>query len=135
MRNHGMASQESQSQESGAPSRGREALSTQAALTTQIALMRLMIPERLKPYFEQSDGETIGIEDKLFERWAGKYSPFFNTYCDLLAENHKLFSHMENEELSMEELNQMKDFIEVKAGALFTDSELNEFIGKEVHHS
>lgn len=53
-------------------------------LGEQRLLMRRMVPESIKSYVTESDGENIGIEDSLFIRWNEKYSKLFREYCDSL---------------------------------------------------
>jgi hypothetical protein len=51
-------------------------------LAEQQLLMRLMVPKRIAELVTESNGEDIGIEDALFERWYVKYSKLFREYCN-----------------------------------------------------
>ncbi len=53
-------------------------------LGEQQFLMLMMVPEQIKSLVEVSDGEHIGIEEILFERWCEKYSELFRDYCNNL---------------------------------------------------
>ncbi len=53
-------------------------------LGEQQFLMRLMVPEGIKPHVVPSDGQKVGIEDALFMRWHEKYSNLFRLYCNTL---------------------------------------------------
>ncbi len=56
-------------------------------LSEQQLLMRLMVPGKIRSLVSESDGEQVGIEDALFEKWYVKYSKLFREYCNDLDQN------------------------------------------------
>ncbi|MBU6214297.1 hypothetical protein KGM48_00420 [Patescibacteria group bacterium] len=83
--------------------RGREALSTGEAIAVQIHLMKEMLPPNLQIAVGTGDGENVGIEDALFERWADKYSKPFSDFCDEHAGESELIEHLKTDALTPEE--------------------------------
>jgi len=115
--------------------RGREAISIEAALAVQITLMRKMIPERLQQLVTASDGEHVSIEDELFMQWHEKYAPHFAEYCDLHGENPELISRIQNEQLTENDFQNIRMYLEDKSngGIFFTEQEEDVFIRSKVH--
>ena len=116
--------------------RGREALSTMEALGIQITLMQSMVPDALKQYLGTSDGEHVGLEDKLFERWAGKYSIAFKDFCDENAEDVSLIERIKTNALVPEDIERMSSYMQGKdkGGLYFKDNvEIAEFPKLFVH--
>jgi hypothetical protein len=74
--------------------RGREAFTTGEVLGVQIMLMGRMVPKGLEQHLGTGDGVHVGIEDRLFERWAKKYSALFKDFCDENADNEELIMRL-----------------------------------------
>jgi hypothetical protein len=114
--------------------RGREAISTLAAVGTQINLMHRMVPDRLQSYMGTSDSQHVGIEDKIFTLWSDKYGNGFKDFCDEHADDTALLGRIENMALTEADYEAMKEYLKADAhgGAFFTESELEKFINDEV---
>lgn len=114
--------------------RGREAISTMSAVGVQINLMHRMVPDRLQSYMGTSDTQHVGVEDKIFEHWATKYSHGFKDYCDDHADDTALIARIEGMTLTEADYEAIQEYLtqQVHGGAFFTDSELEKFINEEV---
>jgi hypothetical protein len=113
-------------------------------LSEQRFMMLLMVPKKIKSYVEVSDGENIGIEDKLFELWCNKYSKLFREYCNDLdpdnEEEQKLILRIVSGRLTSDDYLNLQKHLEASedkeqgtGGIFFTDSELEEFIRPYKH--
>ncbi|MCF7815811.1 MAG: hypothetical protein K9M10_02740 [Candidatus Pacebacteria bacterium] len=114
---------------------GREALSVESALVTQIALMRHMIPSELRKFMSQSDGVHVSAEDFFFEKWQKKYAIPFSDYCDIHADDTELIERMQNQELKPEDIQTLHGYLEGEAleRPFFTQEEKDEFMRRNVH--
>jgi hypothetical protein len=108
-------------------------------LGEQQFLMLTMVPEEIKPYVEESDGEQVGIEERLFERWCEKYSKLFREYCNNLdpndEEENKLISRIITGRLTSDDYLNLQNHLEASedkeqgiGGKFFTDEETKEFL-------
>lgn len=116
-------------------------------LAEQQLLMRLMVPKRMAELVTESNGEQVGIEDGLFERWHLKYSKLFREYCNDLDPNHEyesdLIPRVVTGTLTSEDYSILQKYLEDPVnknedegtGGLFFENEMevDEFIKQYVH--
>ena len=85
-------------------------------LAVQQVLMLMMVPNAIKPHVLDSDGEHIGIEEKLFERWCEKYSTLFRLYCNNLDPQNeaedKLIKRIVNGCLTSDDYLNLQNYLE-----------------------
>ncbi len=108
-------------------------------LAEQQLLMLMMVPLEIKPLVEDSDGEHIGIEERLFERWCEKYSKLFRDYCNNLDPNDneqdKLIRRIVAGRLTSDDYLNLQNHLEASedkeqgiGGKFFKDEEIKTFL-------
>ncbi len=120
--------------------RARHEVPLGVAIETQQALMNLMAPDRLKPYFGTSTGVTEGIEDAIFLKWHEKYAQKFALLCEKLAHEEEggdteagIFTRLVEGRPTLVDYEAMEQYLESNGGTFFTDVELEVFIKENVH--
>ena len=113
------------------------------ANSTQLTLMNLMTPDRLKPYLGTSTGLTEGIEDAIFMKWHEKYAKKFALLCEKMAQEEgdmddadaqkRVFTRLVEGRSTPRDYEKMKEDLESEGGTFFTDSELDDFIKENLH--